>query len=177
MLDVAVAYNRYKYLGHEFLTWLWFMMETDKAGLKFPDSDSIDLTVGNRIVLENSRHNRDETVTIKGDGAGLEEGVVALQKGALVTEISLAAKTPEAEWRFNLRGESLNITSFKPPEKSSESEEGDTEQRVLGQISQVERIENILHHLYRQFIRIRLSGDWSKTVVPAMRRWMIQSAS
>ena len=27
MLDIAVSYNRYKFIGHEFLTWLWFVMD------------------------------------------------------------------------------------------------------------------------------------------------------
>ena len=81
MLDVSVAYNRYKFLGHEFLTWLWFMIETDKQTLMNADRELEDIYIGNRIVLENSSHNRDEIITIKGDGAGLEEGVIALQSG------------------------------------------------------------------------------------------------
>ena len=73
MLDVSVAYNRYKFLGHEFLTWLWYMIETDTAKLLDPKAELEDMYIGNRVVLENSSHNRDEVITIKGDGAGLEE--------------------------------------------------------------------------------------------------------
>ena len=29
MLDLAVAYNRYRFLGDEFLTWLWYTIEND----------------------------------------------------------------------------------------------------------------------------------------------------
>ncbi|MBS3758328.1 MAG: hypothetical protein KGY61_06665 [Desulfobacterales bacterium] len=177
MLDVAVAYNRYKYLGNEFLTWLWFMMETDRSALEFPEAESTNLEIGNRIVLENNRHNRDETITIKGDGAGLEEGVIALKKGALVTEISLVVKAPESEWRFQLKGESLNITSLKPPEKNPGEAADDMEQRVLEQLAHVERADNLVHQLYQQFIRHRLSEDWANTIVPAMTRWIGQSAS
>jgi len=176
MLDVAVAYNRYKYLGNEFLTWLWFMMETDRSNLDFPEAESSELDIGNRIVLENTRGNRDETITIKGDGAGLEEGVIALKKGALVTEISLAMKAPEAEWRFQLKGESLNISSLKPPEKNPAEAADDIEQRALEQIAHVERAANLVHQLYQQFIQQRLSEDWAKTVVPAMARWITHSA-
>ena len=39
MLDVAVAYNRFKFLGDEFLTWLWFIIEQDPAYLKIADQD------------------------------------------------------------------------------------------------------------------------------------------
>jgi hypothetical protein len=177
MLDVAVAYNRYKYLGNEFLTWLWFMIETDKPALSFPDSETTDLSIGGRIVLENSRHNRDETITIKGDGAGLEEGVIALQKGAVVTEVALVAKTPELEWRFSVKGESLSITSLKPPEKPVEERSEDLEEKVLARMEHVELAASLLDHLFRQFVHVRVGPQWEKSLVPAMRKWIGQAVS
>ena len=30
MLDIATAYNKYKFLGNDFLTWIWFLIETDQ---------------------------------------------------------------------------------------------------------------------------------------------------
>jgi len=116
MLDIAVAYNRYKFLGNEFLTWLWFMIETDQSLFRQYDPDFLSLTVGNRLVLENTRNNAKETVTIKGDNASLEEGLVALTKGAEVTEIHLSYKTGSQTWEFSLKGESLNISNLKLPE-------------------------------------------------------------
>ena len=107
MLDVSVAYNRYKFLGHEFLTWLWYMIETDKKTLMDPATGMDDVFIGNRVALENSSHNRDEVITIKGDGAGLEEGVLALKKGAKVTEMNLVARAGENEWRFNIKRRKL----------------------------------------------------------------------
>ena len=68
MLDVSVAYNRYKFLGHEFLTWLWYIIENDRSKLVNEDGEQISLEIGNRIVIENL--NQDETVesiTIKGN--------------------------------------------------------------------------------------------------------------
>jgi hypothetical protein len=177
MLDVAVAYNRYKYLGNEFLTWLWFMMETRREEISFPDAESLELGIGDRVVLRNSRRNRDEIVTIKGDGAGLEEGLMALKKGAVVTELNLVVKTPETEWRFGVKGESLNISSLKPPEKAPAEVPEDLEQRVLGRMEHVERATGLLHHLYQQFVHIRVSPDWEKSTVPDIRRWIEQAVS
>ena len=57
MLDIAVAYNRYKFLGNEFLTWLWFIIETDQNRLRQYDSDLVSLNIGSRMVLENTRNN------------------------------------------------------------------------------------------------------------------------
>ncbi len=176
MLDVSVAYSRYKFLGKEFLTWLWFMMETDKSGLEFPEAEESELAVGDRIVLENMRGNRNETITIKGDRAGLEEGLVALKKGALVAEINLAVRSGEEEWRFSLKGESLNISSLKPPERKAGEAEPDTEQQVLGRIEHVERASDLVNCLYRQFVRQRVCEDWTKKTVPAISGWIRKSS-
>jgi len=89
MLDVAVAYNRYQFLGEEFLTWLWYVIEKDQNLIKNFDNDFVALEIGNRIVFENHRKESGEHITIKGDGASLEEGILTLKKGALVTEIKV----------------------------------------------------------------------------------------
>ena len=73
MLDVAIAYRRYQFLGNEFLTWLWFMIETDQNSLRQYDPDLISLNIGSRLVLENTRNIAKETVTIKGDEANLKK--------------------------------------------------------------------------------------------------------
>ena len=46
MLDVAVAYNRYKFIGEEFLTWLWFLIDTGQKRLKSIDNEIDGLEVG-----------------------------------------------------------------------------------------------------------------------------------
>ena len=77
MLDVAVAYNRFKFLGDEFLTWLWFVIEQDLSVLRNTDPDLTSFEIGNRIVLEKKHKKAFERITIKGEDAGLEEAKVA----------------------------------------------------------------------------------------------------
>jgi len=92
MLDVSVSYDRYKFLGYEFLTWLWFVMENQQDILKESDKELVSLDIGNCIVLENNKNDSTESITIKGDKAGLEEGILSLHKGAVVTELNLIYK-------------------------------------------------------------------------------------
>ena len=95
MLEVSVSYNRYKFLGNEFLTWIWFVIDNDPETLKNIVPSEFTLDIGNRTVLENRRDAGVETVTIKGDTAGLEEGMLALRKGAMVTELNLLYETAD----------------------------------------------------------------------------------
>ena len=116
MLDVAVAYNRYRFLGNEFLTWLWFIIDTRQNELQAFDPELLALEIGNRIDLENRRDDKTERITIKGEHADLKEGYLALKKGALVTDLNLVFRSAELQWQFNIKGESLNISSLRTPD-------------------------------------------------------------
>lgn len=171
MLDIAVAYNRYKFLGDEFLTWLWFMIETEQGRLRKYDTDLVSLTVGNRLVLENRRSNTKETVTIKGDNASLEEGLVALTKGAMVTEIHLSYKTGTQSWEFSLKGESLNISNLNLPETGPVETPDDLEGVVLEKVYLIDKVIGLVNKLFTHFIHLRLSNTWDNQTVSLIRKW------
>ena len=175
MLDVSVAYNRYKFLGHEFMTWLWYLIETAPEALNEADPELLALEIGNRVVLENSRHNRDETISIKGDGAGLEEGLMALKKGAKVTEMNLVFRSAEYEWRFNLKGESLNVSSLKTPQTGQIESKTDVEGVVLEKVYLFDRVLKLVEKLYCMFIKQRVSPEWDKAVVRNIQKWIDSS--
>lgn len=177
MLDVAVSYNRYKFLGYEFLTWLWFVMEKQPQALREADPDLLSLDVGNRIVLENHRNNTEESITIKGDQAGLEEGTLALRKGAVVTELNLVYKSGSHEWRFSVKGESLHLSGLKTPQTGPVENKEDMEGALLEKLFLYEKALALIHNLYKLFIRLRLAPKWENEVIPQIRKWILSQQS
>ena len=175
MLDVAVAYNRYQFLGEEFLTWLWYVIEKDQDLIKNFDKDFVALEIGNRMVFENRRKESGERITIKGDGASLEEGILTLKKGALVTELNVVYKSVELTWQFTLKGESLNVSSLNLPSTDVPESEEDLEGFVLEKIFLHDKILNLLENIFTHFIKLRLSNRWQNKMLPNIRNW-IQSA-
>jgi hypothetical protein len=171
MLDVAIAYRRYQFLGNEFLTWLWFMIETDQDRLRQYDPDLLSLNIGSRMVLENMRNNAKETITIKGDDANLEEGLVALKKGAVVTEMHLSYKTVGQHWLFSLKGESLNISNLKLPETGPVETPEDLEGVVIEKVYLLEKVIGLVNNLFSQFIKLRVSDTWRNQTVSRIRKW------
>ena len=172
MLDVAITYNRYRFLGNEFLTWLWYTLENRSSQLVEIDTDLSTLEIGNRMVLENRRSEGLETITIKGDDAGLEEGLLALKKGALVTEMNLIYRSGDNTWQFNLKGESLNISSFKTPETAVTQTKEDIEGAVLEKIFLYEKVILFIEGAFRHFVRLRISEDWEKKMITQMKQWI-----
>ncbi|MGD9173453.1 MAG: hypothetical protein PVF29_04790 [Desulfobacterales bacterium] len=171
MLDIAVAYNRFKFLGEEFLTWLWFVIDQDPKIIRKADPDLTSLEIGNRIVLEKRHKKTVERITIKGENAGLEEAMLALQKGALVAELNLIYRSAEQKWQFTLKGESLNLSSMKTPKIAAPESSEDMEGFILEKIFLYDKILQFIEKLYKTFIRYRLSDHWQNRDVALIKKW------
>jgi hypothetical protein len=172
MLDIAVAYNRFKFLGNEFLTWLWFIVENDPRYLKDLFPDLVSLEIGDRIVLENRNQESVESITIKGDEANFEEGILSLRKGAVVTEINLHFKSGDQEWGFTIKGESLNLSSFKIPFTDPSDTEEAIENTVIDKIYLYEQAIQLIDNLFKNFIKKRTSSNWQNKVIPMIKKWI-----
>lgn len=172
MLDIAVAYNRYRFLGNEFLTWLWYAMENEMETIRQCDPDLLDLDVGNRVVLENRLANGKESITIKGDAAGLEEALLALRKGALITDMHVVYKSGTLKWQFALKGENLSFSGLKLPESGPIESSDDKSGVVLEKIYLYDKSFQLIDKLFQSFIRLRLSEKWVHQVLPEMKRWI-----
>src|SRR4030042_6562244 len=172
MLDVSVSYNRYKFIGHEFLTWLWFLIEKKPGLVKQLNPDLPSLEIGNRVMLENSTRDSLETITIKGDDAGMEEGILALKKGAVVTELNLHAQYGEIKWQFTLKGESFNVSNVKTPETGPIETKEDIPGAVLEKAFLYENIMALIDTMFKQFITLRISNKWNSEVVPLIKSWL-----
>ena len=175
MLDVAVAYNRYKFLGEEFLTWLWYVIENNQNLIKIFDRDFVGLEIGDRIVFENRRKESVERITIKGEEAGLEEGILALKNGALVTELNMIYRSAELVWQFTLKGESLNISSLNIPKTDLPDSDEDIEGFVLEKLFLYDKSLQLVKNLFAHFVKLRISNKWQKKEVFNIRKW-IQSS-
>lgn len=174
-LDVSIAYSRYRFLGFEFLTWLWFMIETASGSLfKEEDGESArkTLAIGNRIVLEILGENQKESITIKGDDAGLEEGILSLRKGAVVTEMNLILRIREHEFRFGIKGENLNISNLKTPDTPALETQGDMEGILLEKAFLYEQVIMTVEGLFETFLTFRLQENWDRNTLSGIRQWI-----
>ncbi len=172
MLDVAVAYNRYKFIGNEFLTWLWFTTEADQPLFKKVDETITSLHIGNRMVLENYLNDTREVITIKGDDAGLEEALLSLRKGAVVIEMNISYKADNQEWKFTLKGESLSFSALRVPDTGPMDSKDDVEGMILEKAYLYEKAITIINQLFNIFLKLRSSEEWNQKAVPKIKLWL-----
>ncbi len=174
MLDIATAYNKYKFVGNDFLTWIWFLIETDHNISSLLDSkDIVTFEVGNSIVLENKLGDKSkEKITIKGDQAGLEEGTTALKKGACVTQINLNCKINEDEYKFTIKGESFNITGLKAPKTDISKKEYEIEGLILEKSFFCFKLFNLIDTLFFKYIEKRIADNWNSKGLQELKNWV-----
>lgn len=167
MLDIAIAYNKYKFLGNEFLTWLWYAISNHKLNLT--------LEIGGKLIMENNSNDAVERLVITGDNANFDEALLALRKGAQVAEMQLLYfNDANQRWTFSLKGESLSYTGLKLPEtalsQSMQQDENDTEAKILDRMDLIEQLNRVMEDIFKQFIKLRITQNWPATV-NEMRQW------
>lgn len=171
MLDVTVSIKRYSFLGPEFLTWLWWMSETAPEQISKIAEEPAEIFVGNKIVLEKSRRDDVERITIKGDEAQMDEGVLALKKGALVKDVNLVLEIGEQRWTFNVNGETFALSGLKTPPTAPVRIVDEMEGAILEKASLCEKPLEIMHKLFKRFIGLRVSESWKDEVL-GVRKWI-----
>jgi len=175
MLDIATGYNKYKFLGNDFLTWLWYLIENNiniKELINF-ENEILNFEIGNSIVLENSLGDKlKEKISIKGDEAGLEEGKTALKKGAVVTSMNLILDIDNEEYKFTIKGESLNISGLKTPSFRPENNE-EIEGAIIEKAFFCEKIYNFIDSLFNKFIEKRSSNAFKEKDIHEIRKWIV----
>lgn len=172
MMDVAYALKRFDFLGKEFLTWLWFAVETQSDTLRRIDPRMASLEIGNRLVLQNKNQQSTETVAIRGDSAGMEEGVLALRKGALVAEMNLVYRSGDEDWHFSLKGETLDPTSVKVPQTGRVETSEDIEGAAIEKYQLYRRVVDLVGALFTYFLEQRLDPRWQSAELPAFQAWI-----
>ena len=174
MLDIATAYNKYGFLGNEFLTWIWYLVATDQDIAALSGSkDPVTLEIGNSISLENNLGDKSkEKITIKGDQAGLEEGTTALKKGAWVTDMNLLCKIGEEEYKFSIKGESFNITGLKTPTIDNSSSEDEIEGLILEKTFLIMKVMKVIDTLFLKYIESRIEDNWNTLYFQDIKNWI-----
>jgi hypothetical protein len=175
MLDVSVSYERYRFLGPEFLTWLWWVCEDDRVGLGVADRQGLALSMGNRIVIHKSGEGDAEEVRVRGETADFREAMLALRKGGLVTELHLECSRGDRAWRFTLKGENLAMIGLRTPPLAPPEEADEIEGAVLEKMALCEEVVDFVETLFQRFIRLRISEAWRREVLPKIHAWVERS--
>lgn len=145
-------------LGQEFLTWLWFVSETNPMNFEDTQGKIFSVCMEQRIVVQGGEGASLETATVVGALSPLREARLGLQTGKKVTRALLHFEKDELSWQLVLKAEDFSFSSFHTPKVDLESDEPDA---IF--FEKIYLIETCLHFLdvcYKKFLTIRLSNAW-----------------
>ncbi|MBM4289643.1 MAG: hypothetical protein FJ135_16140 [Deltaproteobacteria bacterium] len=174
MRDLVELLFAYRFLGREFLTWLWFRSEDAEEGrIAIKGRDAVTLTVGDKMVLETGDGEHRETLMLQGTRSEHREARLGLLQGKLPEEMHLKLAQGEDEWQLSLKATTLEIKGLKRKNNPGPQEdEDDREAFFFDQMYQMEAVSSIIDGLFREFLEIRLSPAWDQEEMPRLHDWL-----
>jgi hypothetical protein len=168
-MDLVDLIEDKRFVGREFLAWLWFESELFEGTLATTEG-TIGLWLEAQLTLEGAEGSQEQS-RLRGAAPSLSpEAREALRQGKLPTQAKIRLERHELGFSFALDADALALTGVKIP--ATLKEEGDEDEGFYDRIHRIEELEAIVGSLYAEFVTLRLSKVWTSIVVPAMRAWI-----
>lgn len=168
-MDLIDLIESRRFLGSEFLMWLWFKSECYDGLFDLgPEKRPIEVILDDAMTLEAFLAETERNTFKGGAPAYSPEAKVALRQGKRLSRAKIRVIEEGREWVFTIKAESLDLSSINIPAVLSREEDEKFYERMF----LVEEIENIMAALYAEFIGIRLSSSWNEAMLPVMRQWI-----
>ena len=158
------------YLGEEFLTWLWFTLETEGGDFEFGDDLRIGLSFDDFLAFAPGSTDETEHTLRKGLPTRSVEARAALRNGRRLSRARLVVAEGEQQWSLVLEGATLDLRSVRLPGDPEEA--SSQEERTIARIAAYARIDDIVRRLYARFLEERLRPDYARGRAVAQKRWM-----
>ena len=164
-MDLVDLIEKRRFLGREFLVFLWFESELFDGQVPVDGFGPCELRLEGFITLSCDK----EQARLKGAApSGEPEAHQALRQGKLPVQARLRVTAGELEYAFAFNADTLGIASVKiPAVVKNEADDQFYERMYL-----VEELESLLAALYAKFVAVRLSSAWEEQVLPAIRAWV-----
>jgi hypothetical protein len=170
--DLVDRIETTRFLGSEFLLWLWLRTELVGGELSLTNLGKVEVWLDQQLTLC-SPVDPKESVVIRGmapaDGAEAREAVRA-QKLPVAGHVVM--RTREGDFTFVLKGMDLAIASGRVPPAITD-EGGDA---FADRLERVQTLMTLLDRLFVRFLSERLTPLWPSAWEPAISAWLAQHA-
>jgi hypothetical protein len=178
-MDLVDIVSEKKFLGQEFLTWLWYKSEERGGSVFLPGTGDIQLVFEKHMLLESGQGESQEKLICRGLQAELQEARTGLLMGKKLEQARIYLAKGDYEYRLTFGATLFEFRNVSLPRTISANEEAADplawEAKVLERISMAEDALQTMDELFRIFLQIRTSSDWS-TELASMKNWIAKGA-
>jgi hypothetical protein len=146
------------FVGREFLTWLWFVSESQSHLMKVQGFGEFRFFVDDRLVLSSSGGSVHEHVLKGGTPAYATEAQVSLRQGKLVHEAKFVMQEGERQWSWTMRADDLSLRSVKLPAV----QEADAASHMATRISLMQFLVDVVDALFKEYMGLRISPQFDE---------------
>jgi len=164
-MDLIDLIEKRRFLGREFLVFLWFESELFDGQIPVDGFGPCELRLESWITLSCDK----EQARLKGAMPSADpEAHQALRQGKLPAQARLRVTVGELEYAFAFQADTLALAAVKIPSVVKDEADDQFYERMY----LVEELESLVAALYAKFIAVRLSPAWEQQVLPAIQAWV-----
>ena len=180
-----------RFVGREFLLFLWFESEIFDATLSTHMHGPFGLWLERKLVLSEGKESTRITAPMPGLGREAKE---ALLRGQLPESAGIRISFHDAETSLLLKAESLGFAALKlqtavdkdddgpnplldellgkPKGRPKKRAQEDEHEVFYERMALTGELEELFEHLYLEYLALRLDAAWRSTVQPLLRLWV-----
>lgn len=166
MTDLVERIERNRFVGREFLLWMWFESHLFETTLSPSNGSTCSLWIETRMSLA---FEKEESVLKSVTPAATPEAREALRQGKLPKEARIRMISNELEFAWVFKADTLGLASVNIPAQLKKKED-EAHEILYERMRLAEELEATLEALYSDFLSLRLSEVWPE-VVSLLRRF------
>jgi len=175
-MDLVDLIEEKRFLGQEFLTWLWWKSEERGGTVFLEDLGEVGIAFEKHMLLESGEGESSEKLICSGLQTELVEARTGLQVGKKLEQARIVLTQDGQEYSLTLSGALMEFRNVRLP-KTEDTDQGgsgnveEAEGKILERVYLFEALVKIIHSLFGMFLKIRLGQEWSQQLAK-IRDWV-----
>ncbi|MDD3619166.1 MAG: hypothetical protein RBR09_11325 [Desulfobulbaceae bacterium] len=174
-MDLVDLMQEKRFVGQEFLAWLWYKSEERGGSIALPGTGDVTVVFEKHMLLELGEGDANEKVICRGLQTELKEARAGLLMGKKPEQARIRLARGDYEYSVTLTAAALEFRNVRVPKTVAAADEGDDpeslEGRILERLSLFEDLSGLVNDLFRMFIQVRTSDEWPAEL-EKVRRWI-----
>ncbi len=179
-MDLVDLMVEKRFVGQEFLTWLWWKSEERGGSIELGSEGDITVAFEKHMLLESGEGESSEKIICTGLQTELQEARTGLQMGKKLEQARIVIGHNSHDYSFTLSGALMEYRNIRLPKtEATENDNGDNPEEVEGMILEriflFEELVRIINTLFGMFLKVRLGERWREEL-QKIRDWVAKMA-
>jgi hypothetical protein len=175
-MDLVDLITEKRFLGQEFLTWLWYKSEERGGSIELPGEGDITVVFEKHMLLESGEGESSEKIVCTGLQAELQEARTGLQMGKKLEQARIVIGHNNYEYSFTMAASLMEYRNVRLPKTETttqpyEENREEVEGMVLERMYLFEQLVRLINSMFRLFLERRLGPEWQAELLK-MRAWV-----